>query len=436
VKLVFTNTTPVDAYRGAGRPEASFVIERLMDEAAHRLGLPPQEIRQRNFLRREDYPTTTALGLSIDCGDHPALLEQALSKSDWSGFSERQRHSLSGGKYRGIGLSAYLEIAGGSPSHMISAQGGRGGSYESARVQVIPSGGVIVSVGTHSHGQSHETVFPRLVAERLGLDPRHVQFVQGDTDRVPVGRGTFASRSLAIAGSAIVTGLDRIMEKMRVIAGELMEVRAADIVFEDGRLAVRGTDRSLAFADVARAAYRLPKSLSGRIAPGLDETAFVEPPDWTFPGGCHVVEVEVDPETGVVQLMSVTAIDDVGNVIDPIIVEGQIHGGLAQGLGQAMMEEVIHDMGSNQPLTGSFMDYALPRASNLISFASGTCAVPTLRNPLGVKGCAESGTVGVPAAFINAVINALRPLGVTDLAMPATPFRVWSAINLARSRKI
>jgi carbon-monoxide dehydrogenase large subunit len=263
-----------------------------------------------------------------------------------------------------------------------------------------------------------------------------VQFVQGDTDRVPVGRGTFASRSLAIAGSAIVTGLDRIMEKMRVIAGELMEVRAADIVFEDGRLAVRGTDRSIAFADVARAAYRLPKSLSGRIAPGLDETAFVEPPDWTFPGGCHVVEVEVDPETGVVQLMSVTAIDDVGNVIDPIIVEGQIHGGLAQGLGQAMMEEVIHDMGSNQPLTGSFMDYALPRASNLISFASGTYAVPTLRNPLGVKGCAESGTVGVPAAFINAVINALRPLGVTDLAMPATPFRVWSAINLARSRKI
>jgi carbon-monoxide dehydrogenase large subunit len=435
VKLVFTNTTPVDAYRGAGRPEASYVIERLMDEAAHRLGLPPEDIRLRNFLRREDYLAITALGLSIDCGDHPALLEQALAKSDWSGFSERKRQSLSEGKYRGIGLSAYLEIAGGSPSHMIAAQGGRGGSYESARVQVIPSGGVIVSVGTHSHGQSHETVFPRLVAERLGLDPDRVQFVQGDTDRVPVGRGTFASRSLAIAGAAIVTGVDRIIEKMQVIAGELMEVQAADIVFENGRLAVRGTDLSLAFADVARAAYRLPKSLSGRIDPGLDETAFVEPPDWTFPGGCHVVEVEVDPETGVVKLMSVTAIDDVGNVMDPMIVEGQIHGGLAQGLGQAMMEEVIHDPESNQPLTGSFMDYALPRASNLVSFVSGTCAVPTSRNPLGVKGCAESGTVGVPAAFINAVINALRPLGVTDIAMPATSFRVWSAINLARSRK-
>jgi carbon-monoxide dehydrogenase large subunit len=315
---------------------------------------------------------------------------------------------------------------------MVAAQGGLGGSYEAARVQVIPSGGVIVSVGTHSHGQSHETVFPRLVAERLGLDPDQVQFVQGDTDRVPIGRGTFASRSLALAGTAIVASAERIGEKMRAVAGELLEVQPADIVFEKGSLAVRGTDRALPFAEVARACYRLPQALAQRVAPGLDEIAFVEPPGWTFPGGCHVVEVEVDPETGEVQLVAVTAIDDVGNVIDPAIVEGQIHGGLAQGLGQAMLEHAAYDPESGQPLTGSFMDYAMPRASNLVAFTTASHAVPTARNPLGVKGCAESGTVGVPAAFINAVIDALRPLGVGDIAMPATPFRVWSAIAKAR----
>ncbi|MFN4141390.1 xanthine dehydrogenase family protein molybdopterin-binding subunit [Aestuariivirga sp.] len=432
VKLAFTNTTPVDAYRGAGRPEASFVIERLMDEAAHRLGLAPDEIRRRNFLTPADYPADTALGLSIDCGDHPALLERALAASRWKDFPERRHAALARGRHRGIGLSAYLEIAGGSPSHMVAAQGAAGGSYEAARVHVIPSGGVIVSVGTHSHGQSHETVFPRLVAERLGLDPAQVQFVQGDTDRVPVGRGTFASRSLALAGAAIVTSVGRIGEKMREVAGELLEVQAEDIVFEKGRLAVRGTDRALPFAEVARACYRLPQALAGRVSPGLDETAFVEPPGWTFPGGCHVVEVEVDPETGAVELIAVTAVDDVGNVIDPVVVEGQIHGGLAQGLGQAMLEQVAHDPDSGQPLTGSFMDYAMPRAANLVSFGTLTHGVPTSRNPLGVKGCAESGTVGVPAAFVNAVMDALRPLGVTDIAMPATPFRVWSAIEKAR----
>lgn len=435
IKLAFTNTTPVDAYRGAGRPEACFVIERLMDAAAHRLGLQPDDIRLRNFLKPEDYPTTTALGLSIDCGDHPGLLDRALCVADWSGFPARRRQAITRGIYRGIGLSAYLEIAGGSPSHMISNQGGLSGSFESARIQVIPSGGVIVSVGTHSHGQSHETVFPGLVAQKLGLDPSEVQFVQGDTDKVPVGRGTFASRSLVMAGTAIVTSVNRVMSKMRIIAGELMEAPASDIVFERGLLAVRGTDRHIAFADVARAAYRLPQMLSGQIAPGLDETAFVEPPGWTFPGGCHVVEVEVDVETGAVELMSVTAIDDVGNVINPMVVEGQIHGGLAQGLGQAMMEEAAYDRETGQPLTGSFLDYAIPRAFNLVSFTTETYAVPTALNPLGVKGCAESGTVGIPAAFINAVVDALRPLGVTDMEMPATPFRVWSAIARARQQK-
>jgi aerobic carbon-monoxide dehydrogenase large subunit len=432
VKLAFTNTTPVDAYRGAGRPEASFVIERLMDEAAWQLGLAPDEIRRRNFHQPTDYPIVTALGLSIDCGDHPALLEAALAKADWGSFPSRRQHSQSQGKLRGIGLSAYLEIAGGSPSHIVAAQGALGGSFESARVQVTPSGGVIISVGTHSHGQSHETVFPRIVAERLGLDAGEVQYIQGDTDRVPMGRGTFASRSLALAGTALVIGTGRIQDKMRAVAGELLEAQASDIVFEDRRISVRGTDRGLVFADVARACYRLPQSLSGRIDPGLDETAFVEPPDWTFPGGCHVVEVEIDPETGVVDLKAVTAVDDVGNVIDPVIVEGQIHGGLAQGLGQAMLEQVVHDPASGQPLTGSFMDYAMPRAANLIAFSTSTHSVPTARNPLGVKGCAESGTVGVPSGFMNAVLDALRPLGVTKLDMPATPFRVWSAINRAK----
>lgn len=434
VKLVFTNTAPVDAYRGAGRPEASYVIERLMEEAACRLHLAPDDIRRRNFLRQEDYPAKTVLGLSIDCGDHRALLDAALLRAGWIGFPVRRNEARARGKLRGIGISAYLEIAGGSPSHVLAQQGALGGSYEAARLQVLPSGGAVLSVGTHSHGQSHETVFPRLVAERLGIETKLVQFVQGDTGAVPVGRGTFASRSLALAGSAISVAIGRIMVKMRTIAAELMEAPPDDIVFAGGRLVVSGTDSHLAFAEVARAAYRLPQSLSGKLAPGLDETAFVEPPDWTFPAGCHIVEVEVDPETGAVALKSVTAVDDVGNVIDPAIVEGQIHGGLVQGLGQAMLESVIYDGRTGQLLTGSFMDYAMPRATDLVSFDTATLAIPTARNPLGVKGCAESGTVGAPSAFMNAVIDALRPLGVTDMSMPATPFKIWSAIREAQAR--
>jgi aerobic carbon-monoxide dehydrogenase large subunit len=434
VKLAFTNTTPVDAYRGAGRPEACFVIERLMDEAANRLGLKPDEIRRRNFFGPADYPAATSLGLSIDCGDYPGLLDRALLHSRWSGFEGRRRQARQRGKYRGIGLSAYLEVAGGSPSHVIAAQGAVSGSFESARVQVIPSGGVVISVGTHSQGQSHETVFPGMVADWFGLDPKQVRFVQGDTDKIPVGRGTFASRSLGLAGAALLVCVDRIKDKMRVVAGEILEAAAEDIEFQQGMLVVRGTDRAVNFHEVSRACYRLPQSLATKMAPGIDETAFVEPPDWTFPGGCHVVEVEVDPETGQVELVSVTAVDDVGNVIDPIVVEGQIHGGLAQGLGQAMQEEVVYDSRNAQPLTGSFMDYAMPRASNFVSFDTHTHGVPTQRNALGVKGCAESGTVGIPAAFINALIDALRPLGVRDVPMPATPFRVWSTIQVASTQ--
>ncbi len=431
VRLAFTNTQAVDAYRGAGRPEATYVIERLMDEAAHRLGVGPDEIRRRNLLRPQDYPVATALGLSIDCGDHPGMLARALAVADWAGFPARRAHALSRGRHRGIGLSTYVEIAGGSPSHVLASQGARGGSYEAARVHVLPSGGVVLAVGTHNHGQSHETVLTRLLADRLGIDPASIRFVQGDTDTAPIGRGTFASRSLALAGSAIHGAAERIVVKMRAIAAELIEAGPDDIVLANGHLLVRGTDRGIAFAEVARAAYRLPARLLGQIAPGLDETAFVEPPDWTYPGGCHVCEVEVDPSTGEVELIAVTAVDDVGTVIDHTVVEGQIHGGLAQGIGQALLEEVVHDPETGQLLSGSFLDYALPRACDLVAFSTQTHPVPTARNPLGVKGCAEAGTVGVPPAVINAIIDALRPLGVTDIQMPATPFRVWQAIRAA-----
>ena len=432
VVLVFTNTCSVDAYRGAGRPEATYVLERLIDQAARETGHDRIEIRRRNFIPPKAFPYETPVGVTYDFADHEATLRMALEKADWANFSARRAVSERLGVLRGIGVSTYVEIAGGTPSRLIGQLGGRGGRAESAQVRVHPSGVVTVFSGSHSHGQAHETTFAQIVAARLGIALEQVRVVQGDTDQVPFGRGTAASRSLVIGGSAIVKAVDKVIEKGRRIAAHRLEVAPGDVEFDAGQFRVVGTDRTLHFRDVARAAYTLHDFPIETLEPGLDETAFYDPLNWTFPSGCHICEVEVDPATGMVQLERVIAVDDVGEVINPMVVHGQIHGGLAQGLGQALMECCVHDE-QGQLLTGSFMDYAIPRASDLPPFEIFLLGTPCEHNPLGAKGCAEVGSVGIPPAAINAVLDALASLGVTHIDMPATPNRVWEAIQGACS---
>jgi carbon-monoxide dehydrogenase large subunit len=430
VVLTFTNTCSVDAYRGAGRPEATYVLERLIDQAARETGHDRVELRRRNFIPTSAFPYETPVGMSYDYADHEATLALALQKSEWAGFEARRAESVTRGKLRGIGLSTYVEVAGGTPSKVIGQQGGRGGRAESAQVRVHPSGVVTVFSGSHSHGQGHETTFAQIVSKRLGVPLDKVRVVQGDTDQVPYGRGTAASRSLVIGGSAIIKAMDKVIDKGRKIAAHLLEASDSDISFEEGQFRVVGTDRALAFRDVAKAAYTLHDFPIEKLEPGLDETAFYDPFNWTFPSGCHICEVEIDPATGVVRLERVVAVDDVGEVINPMVVHGQIHGGLAQGLGQALMESCVHDE-HGQLLTGSFMDYAMPRASDFPPFEVYLLGTRCEHNPLGAKGCAEVGSVGVPPAVINAVLDALSPLGVKHIDMPATPRRVWEAIQAA-----
>jgi carbon-monoxide dehydrogenase large subunit len=433
VVLTFTNTCSVDAYRGAGRPEATYVLERLIDQAARETGHDRVELRRRNFIPTSAFPYETPVGMSYDYADHEATLALALQKSEWAGFEARRADAAARGKLRGIGVSTYVEVAGGTPSKVIGQQGGRGGRAESAQVRVHPSGVVTVFSGSHSHGQGHETTFAQIVSKRLGVPLDQVRVVQGDTDQVPYGRGTAASRSLVIGGSAIVKAMDKVIHKGRKIAAHLLEASDSDISFEEGQFRVVGTDRALAFRDIAKAAYTLHDFPIDKLEPGLDETAFYDPFNWTFPSGCHICEVEVDPATGVVRLERVVAVDDVGEVINPMIVHGQIHGGLAQGLGQALMESCVHDE-HGQLLTGSFMDYAMPRASDFPPFEIYLLGTRCEHNPLGAKGCAEVGSVGVPPAVINAVLDALSPVGVKHIDMPATPRRVWEAIQAAGRR--
>ena len=427
VRLAFTNTVAVDAYRGAGRPEATYVLERLVDRAAEQTGIDRIDLRRRNLIRRQDFPYRTPLGLEYDVGDHEACLDLALRASGYAGFEGRRRASRTAGLLRGIGVSTYVEIAGATPSRVAGAQGARGGRAESATVRVHPGGEVTVLSGSHSHGQGHETVFAQLVAARLGIPMERVQVVQGDTALVPFGRGTAASRSLVVGGSAILRSIDKIVAKGRRISAHLLEAAEDDVAFEAAEFRVVGTDRALPFAAVARAAYTLHDYPIEALEPGLDETSFYEPPNWSFPGGCHVAEVEVDPDTGVVRLIAITAVDDVGTVVNPLVVDGQIHGGLAQGIGQALLEGVAYDQ-SGQPLAGSLQDYAVPRAADLPSFVVEMSPTFCTSNPLGAKGCAEVGSVGIPPALVNAVLDALKPLRVRDLNMPLTPQRVWTAI--------
>jgi aerobic carbon-monoxide dehydrogenase large subunit len=428
VKGVFTNTVPVDAYRGAGRPEASYVVERLVDAAAREMKIDPAELRRRNFIAKEAFPYQTPVALTYDSGDYFTTLDMALKAADYVGFEQRRQEAAKRGMLRGIGIATYIEACAMAPSALAGALGARVGFYESAEVRAHPDGSITVFTGSHSHGQGHETTFAQIVAERLNVPIERVDIVHGDTGKVPFGMGTYASRSLAVGGSALVKAIEKVVSKGKKIAAHLLEAAEADIEFKNGQFMVAGTDRTVPFTQVAFAAYVPHNYPIETVEPGLDETAFYDPTNFTYPAGAHVAEVEIDQDTGVVTLVNFTAADDFGQIINPLIVEGQVHGGLAQGIGQALYENAVYDRESGQLQTGSFMDYCLPRADNLTSFSLSTHSTLCTHNPLGAKGCGEAGTIGAPAAIMNAVIHALAPRGVTDLSMPATPERVWRAI--------
>jgi carbon-monoxide dehydrogenase large subunit len=429
VRAVFTNTVPVDAVRGAGRPEATYVLERLADLAARELGIDRAEIRRRNFI--DKFPYQTPVALQYDSGDYFATLDAALDKSRWSSFEERRGEARKRGKLRGIGLSTYLEACGIAPSAVIGSLGARAGLYESANVRVHPTGSVSVFTGTHAHGQGHETTFAQLVADRLGIPVDNVEIVHGDTSKIPFGMGTYGSRSLAVGGSAIVAAVDKIIAKGRKIAAHLLEAGEGDVEFRDGKYVVAGTDRAKTFGEVALTAY-VPHKYPAGLEPGLEENAFYDPLNFTFPAGCHVCEVEVDPDTGAVEVVAFTVADDVGTVINPMIVEGQVHGGVTHGIGQALLEDCVYDEDSGQLLSGSFLSYTFPRASDVPSYDVSTKSTPCTHNLIGAKGVGEVGAIGAPPAVINAVVDALAHLGVRHVEMPATPERVWRAIRDAK----
>jgi len=433
VKAVFTNTVPVDAYRGAGRPEATYQIERVIDKAAREIGMDPVELRRRNFIKPDQFPYQTPVAVQYDTGNYDATMDKALELADVTGFAARREESAGRGRFRGLGIASYIEACGIAPSSLVGALGARAGLYEAATVRVNPTGSISVFTGSHSHGQGHETTFAQVVADMLGCDESQVDIVHGDTNRVPFGMGTYGSRSLAVGGSAIVRSVEKVVQKAKKIAAHLLEASEADITFENGQFQVAGTDRSLAWGDVCLAAYVPHKYPIEELEPGLEETSFYDPANFTYPAGAYVCEVEVDPETGHVDVLNFVAADDFGNVVNPMIVEGQVHGGLAQGIGQAMLEGCRYDA-DGQLVTASYMDYAMPRAADVPMFTvDHSCNTPCTHNPLGVKGCGEAGAIGSPPAFVNAVIDALSPLGVTHIDMPLTPHRVWQAIETARA---
>jgi carbon-monoxide dehydrogenase large subunit len=425
----FTNTAPVDAYRGAGRPEATYLLERLVTRAGWEMGLSQDEIRRRNMIL--NFPYQTPVALQYDVGDFVALLDRANELADVAGFAQRRAASEAKGLRRGLGYSSYIEACGIAPSNIAGALGARAGLFECGEIRVHPTGSVTVFTGAHSHGQGHETTFAQVVAARLGISPDQVDVVHGDTGRVPFGMGTYGSRSLAVGGSAIMRALDKIETKAKKIAAHLMEASDADIDFVGGEFIVRGTDKKVPFGQVALSAYVPHNYPLDKLEPGLNETAFYDPTNFTFPAGTYICELEIDPQTGVARVDRFTAVDDFGNIINPMIVEGQVHGGLAQGIGQALLENCVYDPESGQLLTGSFMDYAMPRADDLPTFQLDHKVTPCSHNPLGAKGCGEAGAIGSPPAVINALLDALRPLGVNDFDMPATPSRVWTAIQAA-----
>jgi len=423
VRTVYTNTAPVDAYRGAGRPEATYLIERTVETAARELGISPAKLRRRNFIRK--FPYQTPVILNYDTGDYEASLEAALKAADYAGFPARREEAKRRGKLRGIGMSCYIEACGLAPSQAVGSLGAGVGLWESAEVRVNMAGTIEVLTGSHSHGQGHETTFAQVVADRLGVPIEQVSIIHGDTDKVQMGMGTYGSRSGAVGLSAVVKALDKVEAKAKRIAAHLLEADESDITIENGEVKVAGTDRSLPWAQVALAAYTAHNLPTG-MEPGLKESAFYDPANFTFPAGCHIAEVEVDPETGHTTVVQFVAADDFGNIINPMIVEGQVHGGVAQGIGQALLEGCRYDPASGQLITASYMDYTMPRAADLPSFAVATTNTPCPNNPLGIKGCGEAGAIGSPPAIINAITDAI---GTNDLSMPATPQAVWEAIR-------
>jgi aerobic carbon-monoxide dehydrogenase large subunit len=426
----FTNTAPVDAYRGAGRPEATYLLERLVSRCAWDMNLSQDEIRKRNFITT--FPYQTPVALQYDVGDYHACMDKAKVLGDVAGFDARRKASEAKGLRRGIGYSSYIEACGIAPSNIAGALGARAGLFECGEVRVHPTGSVTVFTGSHSHGQGHETTFAQVVAARLGLDPEQVDVVHGDTGRVPFGMGTYGSRSISVGGAAIMKALDKIETKAKKIAAHLMEASDADIEFSGGEFKVKGTDKKVTFGQVALTAYVPHNYPLDKLEPGLNETAFYDPTNFTFPAGTYICEVEIDPATGVTRVDKFTAVDDFGTIINPMIVEGQVHGGLVQGIGQALMENCVYDNETGQLLTGSFMDYTMPRADDFPQFKLDTVCTPCTHNPLGTKGCGEAGAIGSPPAVINAVLDALRPLGVKEFDMPASPHRVWEAIQAAK----
>ncbi len=423
VDAVYTNTVPVDAYRGAGRPEAAFVVERLVEVGAREMGKDPAELRRKNFVKT--FPHQTPVIMTYDAGDFDASLKKAMELADCKGFAKRKRESARHGKLRGLGFSTYIEACGIAPSQAVGSLGAGVGLWESAEVRVNPTGSVEVLTGSHAHGQGHETTFAQLVSERLGIPIDNVSIVHGDTDKVQFGMGTYGSRSGAVGMSAIVKALDKVEAKAKKVAAHMLEAAEGDIEFKDGKFSVAGTDKSAAWGDVALNAYVAHKFSGQELEPGLKEGAFYDPTNFTFPAGCHICEVEIDPETGNTEIVAWTAVDDFGVVINPMIVEGQVHGGIAQGVGQALYEGAIYNK-EGQLVTGSFMDYAMPRADYFPTLKVETTFTKCPSNPLGIKGCGEAGAIAAPAAAINAITDAI---GTEAIAMPATPSAVWAALQ-------
>jgi carbon-monoxide dehydrogenase large subunit len=405
------------------------VVERLVEVGAREMGVEPADIRRRNFIK--SFPHQTPVIMNYDAGDYHASLKKALELSDYGGFGKRKRESARHGKLRGVGFSTYIEACGIAPSQAVGSLGCGVGLWESAEVRVNPTGSVEILTGCHQHGQGHETTFAQVISDRLGIPIDTISVVHGDTDKVQFGMGTYGSRSGAVGISAIVKALDKIETKAKKVAAHLLEAAEGDIVFKDGKFTVAGTDKSAAWGDVALNAYIAHKFVGAELEPGLKEGAFYDPTNFTFPAGCHICEVEVDPQTGDSEIVAWTAVDDFGTVVNPMIVEGQVHGGIAQGVGQALLEGAVYDK-DGQLITGSFMDYCMPRAEDLPTLKVDMTTTKAPSNPLGIKGCGEAGAIAAPVAVINAITNAI---GTENLAMPATAPAVWQALQKTNNRQ-
>lgn len=431
ITAAFTNTCPVDAYRGAGRPEMTYILEHLLDTAALEMKIDPAELRFKNFIppfdgvNQEGYQTQVAL--QYDSGDYPGTLKRALEMVGYDNFRKEQADARANGKLLGIGFSTYIEGCGIAPSAVVGSLGARAGLYEVGHVRVQPTGKVSVFTGSHSHGQGHETAFAQFVSDKLGIDMDDVEIHHGDTDQVAFGMGTYGSRSLAVGGSAIIKSLDKIIEKGAKIAAHKLEASEADLEYAEGKYTVKGTDKSIPFGDISLTAY-VPHDYPEGLEPGLDFSSFYDPANFTYPFGAHICIVEIDADTGKVTIQRFVACDDVGNVINPMIVDGQIHGGVVQGIGQALLEEVAYNE-DGQMITGSYMDYAIPRADDVPFIETDRTVTPCPHNPLGVKGAGEAGTIGATPALANAVMDAISHMGIKDIQMPLTPERVWRAMQ-------